>query len=190
MAKKRKKNRQKKDKATAQISHLKKEATKQEEVWEGYKLQGSEEMIVRKKTIIESLRQGNAVNRACEQAGISRRLFYVWLSKDEEFARAVRDAKLSRVHLVEDALYKKALEGDTTAMIFFLKTRAPGEWNIEQKLRLEHSGRLEGEKSDIKILVQNLGYESVIDLIRELIDADRGKRKVQSIRRGIKGDNS
>jgi hypothetical protein len=75
-----------------------------------------------------------------ERLGIAYSTFKEWKDKYEEFSAALkRDRGVVDDH-VESSLYKKAMEGDTTACIFWLKNRRPKEWRDKQEL--EHSGVL------------------------------------------------
>lgn len=90
----------------------------------------------KKKAIIESLKNGSTRAAACQKAGIQRMTFYRWINTSEEWRRSVEEALLSRVGVVEDALYKAAAEGNVAAQKFFLLNRASGKWKekVEQKI--------------------------------------------------------
>ena len=89
---------------------------------------------IKKKAIIESLKEGSSIFSACKGAEISRKQFYVWLKKDKKFAEEIEDAKKSRIHIVEDALYKKAIEGNLGAIIFLLCNRDSNNWKNPQRI--------------------------------------------------------
>jgi len=63
------------------------------------------------------------VSDACKKVGISRKTFYEWIKEDPEFAAAVEDAKEQAIDFVEGRLFNLIENEDTTATIFFLKTR-------------------------------------------------------------------
>lgn len=63
------------------------------------------------------------VAAACSAAGITRQTFYSWLQKDADFAARVYEIKEAQIDAVESKLLDKINAGDTTAMIFYLKTR-------------------------------------------------------------------
>ena len=81
--------------------------------------------------LLKSLRGGSNITAACQAAEISRTTFYGWRIANKEFDASVEKAKLSRVQIVEDALYKNALEGSTHAQVFYLKNR--GNWADKDK---------------------------------------------------------
>ena len=60
--------------------------------------------------------------------GIATSTLYEYKNKYKEFSKAIKKGKEVVDREVENALFKKALEGDTTAMIFWLKNRKPKEW--------------------------------------------------------------
>lgn len=94
-----------------------------------------------KPVIIESLENGATVSAACAGADINRNTFYKWYEQDPEFAKQVDAAQKSRVHHVEDSLYKKAMAGNLTAIIFYLCNRAPDKWKNVQKVEASLNGQ-------------------------------------------------
>ena len=50
---------------------------------------------------------------------------YHWRENDREFAWSWGEAMENAVDAVESVLYQKALNGDTIAMIFYLKAHRP-----------------------------------------------------------------
>lgn len=94
-----------------------------------------------KPVIIESLKDGATVSAACTGANINRNTFYKWYEEDTEFAKQVDAAQKSRVHHVEDSLFKKAMQGNLTAIIFFLCNRSPEKWKNVQKVEASLNGQ-------------------------------------------------
>lgn len=60
--------------------------------------------------------------------GISEVTLYDWKNKFPDFAKALKKGKEVVDYAVQGALLKKALGGDTVAMIFWLKNRKPSQW--------------------------------------------------------------
>ena len=87
-----------------------------------------------KKAIIENLEDGNTISTSCSNVDVSRNTFYRWLKEDPNFKQEVEIAQESRIKMVEDALYKSAIEGDHTAQIFFLCNRAKDKWQDVSKV--------------------------------------------------------
>jgi len=69
---------------------------------------------------------------------ISPRTLNYWKKKSGAFSQALKRGKLKADFKVTQQLYKKALAGDTTAMIFWLKNRQPEKWR--EKSEGNHSG--------------------------------------------------
>ena len=86
------------------------------------------------KAILKSLKSGASVNSACQSAGVSVVTFWTWRKKDKRLDTLAKSIYDSRITIVEDALYKSALEGNTTAQIFFLKNRGTDRWRDKQEI--------------------------------------------------------
>lgn len=72
------------------------------------------------------------ISKACEAANISRKTYYRWI-EDIEFKEQVDAAKEGLIDHVEHQLLQKIDSGDTTAIIFFLKTRAKDRGYVEKQ---------------------------------------------------------
>jgi hypothetical protein len=102
----------------------------------------------KKKKMIVSLESSlGVVTLACKKAGVSRTQHYFWLSNDEEYKRAVDDISEISVDFVESKLYENIKTGDTTSIIFFLKTKGRKRGYSEHQL-IQLSGEV---KAGIKI---------------------------------------
>lgn len=90
----------------------------------------------RRRVIIENLENGGTRTAAAKQAGIGRRTFYHWMGTSKNFAKRVDEALLTQVSVVEDALYKTAVQGSVAAQKFFLCNRAHKRWKerVEQQI--------------------------------------------------------
>lgn len=78
----------------------------------------------RKEKFLQAFKNSlGIVSAACEVAGVSRKTYYRWTESDEEFAEKVKDMGDFQCDFVESKLLKKIEEGDTTAIIFYLKTK-------------------------------------------------------------------
>lgn len=75
------------------------------------------------------------ISKACQAVGIGRRTFYAWMEKDKNFKRKVEDAQEDMVDFAEDCLMRRIHEGDTTATIFFLKTKGKHRGYIEKVIQ-------------------------------------------------------
>lgn len=63
------------------------------------------------------------VTQACRKAEVSKSQFYKWLKEDPEFKEAVDDVEDIALDFVESQLYRQIQESNTTATIFYLKTK-------------------------------------------------------------------
>ena len=89
------------------------------------------------KRFLDNFRQSGVVLRAAIAAGVGRQTHYDWLDKDPNYAREFEDAKQDAADLLEEELYRRALDRtklDTTALIVGLKMTG------RFKDRYEHSG--------------------------------------------------
>lgn len=60
---------------------------------------------------------------ACESVNVSRSTYYRWYKEDAAFAERVDEISEEQLDFVEGKLLKSIKEGDTTAIIFYLKTK-------------------------------------------------------------------
>lgn len=63
------------------------------------------------------------ISSACEQVGISRQTFYNYRDEDPEFANALLENDEGVTDYVETKLLQQIKEGNTSATIFYLKTK-------------------------------------------------------------------
>lgn len=85
-------------------------------------------------------RDGLSNKQIAHNIGINESTFYEWQNKHSQFSEAVKKGKEVIDREVENALYNRAMEGDSTSMIFWLKNRKPNDWN--DRKQVEHSGGL------------------------------------------------
>jgi hypothetical protein len=94
-----------------------------------------------KKALIEALEKSlGVVTTACRSVGVSRWTFYDYLKSDAEFAAQVADIENIALDFAESKLHKRIEKDDTTAIIFFLKTKGKRRGYIE-KSEVENSGK-------------------------------------------------
>lgn len=94
---------------------------------------------------------------ARDKVGVSRQTLYNWRKKYGEIDEALRMGKDVADRQVENALFKAAIEGNVTAIIFWLKNRKPDKWrdmknidaNIESIKKLDQIlGEIDGVMND------------------------------------------
>ena len=77
-----------------------------------------------KERMIEALtKRLGIVTNAVKVTGISRTTHYAWMEKDPEYRSRVEEATDAQIDFVEGNLIQRIQEGDTTATIFYLKTK-------------------------------------------------------------------
>jgi uncharacterized HAD superfamily protein len=73
-------------------------------------------------------RDGLTNEQIAKNMGIALTTFKDWRNKHPSFATVLKETKDKADREVENALYKSALEGNTTAQIFWLKNRKYKDW--------------------------------------------------------------
>lgn len=63
------------------------------------------------------------IAKACITVGIGRSTYYRWMAEDAVFKASVDEVMDTQVDFVEDNLLRLIREGDTSATIFYLKTK-------------------------------------------------------------------
>lgn len=66
-------------------------------------------------------RDGLTNDQIAEKIGISRKTLYVWIKKYSDIGDALKIGKEHANFAVENKLFQKAISGNVTAMIFYLK---------------------------------------------------------------------
>ena len=69
--------------------------------------------------------QGLYIKEIAAKMGIAVSTVYDWMNKNPEIAAAIKKGRDKSIDMVENALFKSAISGNVTAMIFYLKNRAP-----------------------------------------------------------------
>jgi len=80
--------------------------------------------VQRKKFIVDALKASmGVVSPACELLGLRRATFYEWYREDKAFKKKVDSLKDYALDFAETKLHQQMKDGNTTALIFFLKTQ-------------------------------------------------------------------
>ena len=111
-----------------------------------------------KKAVIKALEKSlGIVSQACKLAGIGRTQYYNWLKEDPDFAKEVSDIDNITLDFAESQLHKQINAGNTTATIFFLKTKGKKRGYIE--------------KNEIEIIQEEIDLSGISDAdLRRYID--------------------
>ena len=81
-------------------------------------------------------RDGLTDEQIAHNMSINVSTLYDWKKKYNEISEALKKGKEVVDYLVENALLKNALGGDTTAQIFWLKNRRPDIWRDKQNIEV------------------------------------------------------
>jgi len=81
--------------------------------------------------------QGLTQEQIAMALGIGLSTLYEKQNEFTEFAEAIKRGKGKGIQTITNRLYEKALEGDNTAMIFYLKNRAGWQDKIEKETVIE-----------------------------------------------------
>lgn len=112
-------------------------------------------MDAKKKTFIEALHSnfGN-VTKACESCGVSRFWYYSHIKEDEEFKSHCENIDEYIIDTVENHLFQQIKDNNTTATIFFLKTKGKKRGYTEERINNENE-TLKNNIIDLFTLVKN-----------------------------------
>ena len=92
--------------------------------------------------------QGLYIKDIAAKMGISVTTVYDWMNKDPKIAAAIKKGRDKSIDMVENALFKSAINGNVTAMIFYLKNRAPERY----KDRVDNN--INTDIKDIKLKIE------------------------------------
>lgn len=81
-------------------------------------------------------RDGLTDEQIVENIGITAATLYEWKKRFSDISEALKKGKEVVDFEVENALFKNAINGDTTAQIFWLKNRRPDKWRDKQNIEL------------------------------------------------------
>lgn len=145
-----------------------------------------------KERILELLKEVPLVTYACQKLNIPKSTFYKWKEIDLKFKEDAEGAiNLGRSTVNDMAisqLMKKINEGETVAIIFWLKHNSH---MFNQKITLEIENKNEGyTREELDVLVKSLktvGYEYIVnennkltEKFKELLKKESGKYNIDS----------
>jgi len=89
---------------------------------------------ITKKAMLEALEKSlGIVTSACKAVDISRETHYRWLREDAEYKAAVDSLSDVALDFAESQLHKQIKDGNSTATIFFLKTKGKKRGYVERQ---------------------------------------------------------
>jgi len=77
------------------------------------------------------------ISMTCQAIGIGRQTYYDWIDKDEKFRKAIYDAKMDMCDDMEQVLIARAVEKDTTALIYWLKYNHPNYKEVQNVTNIQ-----------------------------------------------------
>jgi transposase len=83
-------------------------------------------------------RDGLIEEEIAKRLGVSYSSLNKYKKEHSELSQALKEGKEVADYRVENALYQKALSGDTTAIIFWLKNRRAKQWRDKQEIDHSH----------------------------------------------------
>lgn len=78
-------------------------------------------------------RDGLTDEQIAHNMGISAKTLYNWKEKHLQILHVLKRSKDVADRQVENALFENAINGNTTAQIFWLKNRKPDKWRDKQE---------------------------------------------------------
>jgi len=87
-----------------------------------------------KKALIEALEKSlGVVTTACKNVGVGRTTYYDWYNNDDVFRKNVDELQSVALDMAESQLHKQILDGNTSATIFYLKTKGKKRGYVERQ---------------------------------------------------------
>jgi len=89
--------------------------------------------VVKKKLVLAALEKSlGVVSVAAEATGVNRSMIQKWMKEDPIFYEQVTDVRELAIDFAESKLHKQIAEGNTTAIIFFLKCKGKKRGYIDR----------------------------------------------------------
>ena len=89
----------------------------------------------RRRKYLEGLSRGLRRGAAAKAAGVDRGTIRNAQKSDEAFATSCEEAEMDACDQVEEALWKKALDGNVTAMLVWLFNRSAGRFSDKRYVK-------------------------------------------------------
>ena len=127
----------------------------------------TEESFERREEFLKELLKSGYITQACRALGMSSSTVYKWKNQDEEFAAKLKEVrKVGRIKTddyVESKLIEKIKDGDTTAIIFYCKTRMRYRGYSQTDISIQMN-----KETNVTNVVNNISIETEADLEEEL----------------------
>jgi len=87
-----------------------------------------------KKAMIHAMEKSlGIVTTACRNVGIARDTHYRWMRDDDSYRASIESIEGMTLDLAESKLHEEILQGNTAAIIFFLKTKGKKRGYVEKQ---------------------------------------------------------
>tara|TARA_R110000764_G_scaffold56629_1_gene123328 strand:- start:1793 stop:2161 length:369 start_codon:yes stop_codon:yes gene_type:complete len=87
-----------------------------------------------KKALIDALEKSlGVVTSACKSVGLNRSTYYDYYNSDPEFKKSVDELSNIALDFAESNLHKQIKDGNTSATIFYLKTKGKKRGYVERQ---------------------------------------------------------
>jgi hypothetical protein len=98
-----------------------------------------------KKSLLQALEKSlGVVTTACKIVDCNRSTFYKYYNNDKEFRASVDELQNMTLDFVESQLHKQIKDGNTTATIFYLKTKGKKRGFVERQ-EIQMDGSIESK---------------------------------------------
>jgi len=141
-----------------------------------YSFSGDNATVERKRTFILAYRDEGSIYHAAQVTRINRKTAYRWIESDPQFAEALEDSKEDCYDKAETSVFKKALNGDSLLLMFYLKAH-------RHKFRDKVSVDIDSIRDEIQEKIAKLGVDRVSQLpsaTTQFIDMDTVQGRSES----------
>lgn len=88
---------------------------------------------IKKEAMIKALEASlGVVTIACKKLDLPRSTFYKWMNEDSKFSKQVKEIENIALDFAESQLHNQIEKGNTSATIFYLKTKGKKRGYIEK----------------------------------------------------------
>jgi hypothetical protein len=105
-----------------------------------------------KRLLIEAMiKSMGVVTQACKMANLDRGTFYNYYNSDPEFKKACDECQDIALDFVESRLMKQIESGDTTGIIFYLKTKGKHRGYMQTSENYNHNINQNFDGADLTV---------------------------------------
>lgn len=123
-------------------------------------------------------RDGLTIEQVAQSVGVNQDTIYTWIKRFPEIAEALKNGKEEANAIIENKLFQKALTGNMTAIIFYLKNNWRDKYNDSQlspdELSLAKAKTrkvvAEANIAELKAEVLKQSGNNGVKLLEELLD--------------------